>query len=107
MTGLFLLLVALVVPAVASFALPDRVRWVLAAGPLLAMGLWISSWFADPGYESRRREVIIFAAFVCAFLLAVWTMSASIGWALRRRRHVLSVYRRLQEGSRKRRRRLI
>jgi hypothetical protein len=87
---LFLLLAApLGIPAIASFVAPDRVRWILLIGVVLAAALAGAGFVASGGSDDGEWDASTRLAFgfaVASAALLVWFVGAVFGWASGRAR---------------------
>lgn len=87
---LFLLLAApLGIPAIASFIAPDRMRWILPIGVVLAAALVVAGYVAAGGSEDGEWSAstrLAFGLALASAALLVWFVGAAFGWASGRAR---------------------
>lgn len=78
------LAVPLGIPAVASFIAPDRVRWVVGVGVVLAAGIVILILVAPQDAADGEWDTsteLLFGLSVAGAGLLLWMVGSACGWA--------------------------
>jgi hypothetical protein len=87
---LLLLLAALLgIPAIATFLVPDRVRWILGIGVVLAGALVVAGYVVSGGDTDGEWDTstrVAFGLLITAPALLVWFVGSAFGWASGRAR---------------------
>ena len=75
-----------IVPCLVSFLRPSWIRAIVVFGAIVALTLWIPSWFGELAGDADRAAVVLITGVWAIVVLGLWLLGASTGLRFRRRR---------------------